>query len=247
VNRWISGLLILVLAAGLLLGFSFLERGSLAHHVFGTVAPHGDGSFGWHGWTGKHGMPGEGMKNSHFHGHAAEDWNHGRRGGMGSVAAWIPTLIGIISLVVLADAFLRRELDQTQEHVTTAPWKSLWMGFLTVLITAAVSFLLGISIVGIPVVLVLMVGLMIAIGIGFATLAVHAGTLVSDRLNWLTDACWKTLILGAVLLAHLAWVPAVGWLVLTGIFLTGLGGVMMHWVPRLRERWRTWREKRRNR
>lgn len=170
--------------------------------------------------------------------------NNDQGGLLGLVLAWLPTLIGIIALVLLAQSFLSKDAATALENITQRPWQSLWIGVLTLLASIPLSFLLAVSIIGIPLAAALGAIITAAAIVGASGVALTVGAKVGNAFGITQDSRLKEALLGTVLLAHLIWIPGLGWFVMGVLLLAGLGGVMMIWWPRFKISWREWRTRR---
>ncbi|MDD2422323.1 MAG: polymer-forming cytoskeletal protein [Heliobacteriaceae bacterium] len=165
--------------------------------------------------------------------------------GPGLAILWLPVLAGIIGLVVMAYTFLAGEAQAGASNLKLRPWRCLWIGFLTFLISLPVAFILMITIIGIPLALALAVGIAAAIIVGFCGCSLIVGEKITPYLKQEFSPL-VALIIGAVLIAHLIWVPVLGWLLFIAILVMGLGAVSLNWYPRLKDTWQQWRAKHRS-
>ncbi|WP_044642144.1 polymer-forming cytoskeletal protein [Risungbinella massiliensis] len=170
---------------------------------------------------------------------------HGRDGWNGSFFLWLPILLGLIAIVVFAQILGKNELEKSLTHLQNQPKRSLWIGFLTGLIAVPAIFLLGITIIGIPVAIALSLLLLGALWFGFTIVSEEVGTYLAGRWEWLgKQNSFLHNVFGILLIASLIWIPILGWLLMIALLFTGFGAVIIEWRPRLQNQWKQWREKR---
>ncbi|SEN38822.1 polymer-forming cytoskeletal protein [Lihuaxuella thermophila] len=157
--------------------------------------------------------------------------------------AWIPLLLGVIALSFLVYTFLRKAMDESRRNMTEIPWRALWTGFLTVILSIPVMFLLSVSIIGIPFALAVLIALVMAGWTGLSALALEIGQRIFKQLKLDGQAEWKSLVLGVLVVAHLVWVPVVGWVLSAGLLLLAIGSTVIDWMPRIKGYWSKWRKK----
>ncbi|MBD1371852.1 polymer-forming cytoskeletal protein [Hazenella sp. IB182357] len=156
---------------------------------------------------------------------------------------WLLFVVGIVSLTTLVYVFARSELDETGHSIITSPWKMLWKGFLTALLSLPLLFVLAVSVLGIPLAIIYAIGLLLATAMGLIAIAQIIGTKVGDTLQFKTEKQLLLLLLGILLIVHLIWIPILGWLLLMGGLLLGLGSVTERWFPKIKASWRSFRQK----
>lgn len=159
------------------------------------------------------------------------------------VLLWIPALVGVVALAVLALAFRNRDVAQATQLLMEQPWRMLWHGLLSFLVAIPLIVLLSFTVIGIPVAFLVVVGLFLMAWVGWAGLANRVGTAVGFR----AKGEWSplvTVVVGAVILAHLIWVPMLGGFLIVGLLLLAVGCTITLWTPRWKERWNDWRQKR---
>lgn len=157
--------------------------------------------------------------------------------------AWIPLLMGLIALSFLAYTFMRETLEKSRRKMTETPWRALWTGFLTVILSIPIMFLLSVSIIGIPIALAVLIALGIACWTGLSALALEIGQKILKQLKLDGQAEWKSLVLGILVLAHIIWVPVIGWALSAGLLFLAIGSVIIDWMPRIKGYWSKWRKK----
>jgi len=125
------------------------------------------------------------------------------------IVSLIPRTVGIIS------ATMERDL------LKAGGW-----GLLGVLLTAPLAFLLALSIVGIPLILLEIIFVISAAILGYVAAAQLLGKKVTHALKRPNQPIvWETLW-GLILLWVIGWIPFLGWLVKSIAGLVGLGGVI---------------------
>lgn len=167
-----------------------------------------------------------------------------RDGWNGTFFFWLPILFGLIAIVIFAQILGKNELEKSITHLRNQPKRSLWIGFLTALISIPAVFLLGITIIGIPVSIALVLFSLVAVWFGFTIVSEELGNYLAGRWEWLgKQNSFLHTVFGVLLIASLFWVPILGWLLMIAVLLTGYGAVVMEWRPRLQDQWTKWRMK----
>ncbi|WP_164491640.1 polymer-forming cytoskeletal protein [Staphylospora marina] len=164
-------------------------------------------------------------------------WNFG-------IFHWIPVLLGMLAVVTLSWLLRKEELEQVRLRVTGTFRRSLWIGLLTVIISIPVLFLLVISIIGIPFAIILAALLFLAYLAGFAALSIHVGKLLGEKIGLSEEKEILGVLLGALILSSLLWVPVLGWFLHLLAGLAGLGAAVGLWGPRMWAVFSEWRNKR---
>lgn len=164
-------------------------------------------------------------------------------GPLGLPALWLPMLLGLLALLLMVYSFLNRDVQAVLDHVTNRPWKSLWTGILSLAVVIPVGFLLGLTIIGIPLAIALAAVVITAFILGLATI----GSFIGEKVCGIFHLQFKTKIietlLGMFLLVHLLWVPILGWFALFVLSLMGFGGVAPIWWPRFKDWWKNRKKK----
>jgi hypothetical protein len=161
---------------------------------------------------------------------------------------WLPVLFGMLSLSAILFAFFSFDVETVADAILDTPLRFLWAGTVSMILTAAVTFLLFITIIGIPLavaadITAILVG---AVGLTGVNLAVGAKVLpLVTKDARLTP--FVQLLAGAFMVTHLAWIPILGWLLLIALSIMGYGAAFAIWWPRIRGWWGDWRRSRRER
>lgn len=163
------------------------------------------------------------------------------------VLLWIPVLLGILATLFITYGFFTKDATTSIENISGQPLRSIWLGFVSVALGLPLMFLLFISIIGIPVSISLGIALILASLVGLSGVCQKIGQKVSAAFGLNSLSQIKEMLLGILLVAHLIWIPILGWIVLLVLWLMGLGSVTMLWWPRLKTRWQSWRQSRKTR
>jgi hypothetical protein len=155
-------------------------------------------------------------------------------GGM-VVGMWLLQLAIFVVLVLLSVAIAavgKRRFASFVNRGSQAPGRTIYIGFFSGLILAALILLLLLSVIGIPVaVLLLLLGL-VAFVFGMAVLSM----LVGERIHGAAGRSpWLTACIGAVVLAALLNIPLIGFILSVCMELFALG-LLSLWVLERRKR-----------
>ncbi|SHK73561.1 polymer-forming cytoskeletal protein [Desulforamulus aeronauticus] len=157
---------------------------------------------------------------------------------------WLPVLLGILATLFITYGFFTGDAAISMENVTLRPLKTLWSGFVSAALGIPLVFLLFITIIGIPISIALAITLVLAALVGMSGVCLKIGHKVSSTFDLKQFPQVKEMLLGILLVAHLVWIPLLGWLVLLVLGIMGLGSVTMIWYPRFKDRWSLWRQSR---
>jgi hypothetical protein len=130
----------------------------------------------------------------------------------------IPVLIRIIGKQKAASF-----IDKYQQE---SAGRSLYTGFLGCLILMAISLLLLVTIIGIPLLIVVLIIMIAAISLG--------GTVISYRVGELYKGTsqkpgWIKVLIGASVIVAFANIPIIGWIVIVIVTLISVG-ICMQWI-----------------
>lgn len=145
------------------------------------------------------------------------------------VGTWLLQLAVSVLLVILpvVTVFLsKRRLHPFAERARQAPGRFMYVGFFSSLILIAVSTLLLITIIGIPITLFILVLVVLAFVAGLSVLSI----LVGERIRGIWDqADWLIALTGSIVLVSLMNIPFIGELLFLGIVVFSIG-IMTLWV-----------------
>lgn len=130
----------------------------------------------------------------------------------------------LFALGLLALLLVPRRLDGVGASLTAAPWKALLAGFLGTVAMPVLTVLLVVTIVGIPLVAVQVLGVMVAGILGVAALALVVGRRVPLKLE--RGQAVAQLAIGTAILVALGAIPVLGCLVWVAAWLFVFGAVL---------------------
>ncbi|MFB9328703.1 hypothetical protein ACFFSY_22440 [Paenibacillus aurantiacus] len=149
------------------------------------------------------------------------------------VGLWGVQLGGTLLLVLLPSLISLIGKRRTQafiERFSSTSWsRLLYMGVLSGLAIAAVSALLFITIIGIPVLIFIILILMVAFAAGLTVISHRVGEQLR-AVAYKPD--WVKVMVGSVLIAAVINIPLVGWIVLLMITLISFGACVEWWASR---------------
>lgn len=148
--------------------------------------------------------------------------------GFVAVVFLVKMLALMIAAVVMA-SFFKTYSNKLADHVLNKPWHALGYGAVALVMTPLAAFVLGATILGLP--------LAGALGFGYAFMLVmakiYAGIIFGAWIwklgskNKVKVVDWKTALIGVFLLSFLCLIPIVGVIVSCLAFLAALGGLWM--------------------
>jgi hypothetical protein len=143
------------------------------------------------------------------------------------VVATIFSALALAALGVVLLLFLERPIRRMQDTMVAAPWASLGMGLLTLVVVTAVATILAITVCLSPIALLLLIVLLIALLLGWTV----AGLIVGERLLKLLrlndPSPLLAVVVGVALLTVLTQIPCLGWLLGLLVASLGLGAVVL--------------------
>ena len=152
-----------------------------------------------------------------------EDTWYEKGGGLGATLLWVIglTVTGMVLLLAFPNL-----LEEVIAQLQATPWKSLGLGFVTLVVTPVLAVFCMILVIGAPLGLVLIAAYLIALLIAYLTTAIWLGNLGLDLIGRKSPETWPWRT-GALLAALLALtligvVPLIGGLIL---FLAVIGGL----------------------
>jgi len=112
-------------------------------------------------------------------------------------------------------------------------------GFIAVVVIPIAAMLACVSIIGIPIGILLMLGYMGLLVMGAIFSVIFAGSLLH---KWIKKpegyaVSWKTILLGSVALGVVTLIPFVGWIITLGFFFMSVGAIV-HLKWRVAKEWR---------
>ncbi|MCR4256194.1 MAG: hypothetical protein NUW08_00635 [Candidatus Uhrbacteria bacterium] len=136
-------------------------------------------------------------------------------------------LVGLMIAAGLFASYFKTYSTKLVDKVLDKPWRALFAGFATAVLTPIVAVLLGVTIIG------SWLGILLGLGYAFliAAAKIYAGVVFGAWLWRLGSkgktrvVDWKSAVIGAFLLAFLGLIPIFGWIILVIAFLMTLGGL----------------------
>lgn len=154
----------------------------------------------------------------------------GEKAGKGLAALFsFLTLASFILAAIIGTSIIKllpKLSDNIASYITRKPLSSLGIGFLTVLIVPAVSLLLLITLIGIPIAVFLTFVLLVALYLAKLFVSFVIGDLILKRFRKNTGRVW-TFLLGLIIYYLVGLIPILGWLASTVVALIGLGAIVV--------------------
>lgn len=146
----------------------------------------------------------------------------------GRICAFPLSLIAIAIVGGIIVSLSPKKSLLVAETIASAPWKSLGLGFVLLIVVPIASFIISITIVGLPIGLILLFAYILAIYLSkvFAGLLVGERILAYIRKGAKTHIFWS-LLLGVVVLSILGAIPILGFFVRLAYVLFALGAMGM--------------------
>lgn len=146
-----------------------------------------------------------------------------------SVGAFFASLLGLVFLAAVAAAFLALMPGQVERLRTEAiarPWSGVAFGALGLATLIGLVPVAGMTVIGVPLIPLLLVGLVIVWLLAWMTGAYALGWRIAGAFQALDDALLTRLIVvvgGAVVLALVNFIPVLGWMINLAVTFLGFG------------------------
>lgn len=143
------------------------------------------------------------------------------------VVVTIFSALALAALGVVLLLFLERPVRRMEDCVLAVPWAGLGMGLLTLVVVAAVSTILAITVCLSPVALLLLLVLMVALLLGWTVAGLIVGERILTVLKVPEPSPLLSAVIGVVLITLLTRIPCLGWLLGLLTASLGLGAVVL--------------------
>ena len=142
---------------------------------------------------------------------------------VGFVVFRILLLLGFIGLAALLISFLTRHVGVIAARIEKSWWKALLWGILGVILIVPAMVFLTISIIGIPLIFVLIIFVSIAMVMGFVAVADIVGKRIIRVAKKKKQSIFIEAILGLIILFLVDLIPIIGGIVRAAALLMGFG------------------------
>ncbi|GMK40778.1 hypothetical protein PCCS19_38340 [Paenibacillus sp. CCS19] len=145
-------------------------------------------------------------------------------GGSLTVGLWMIQL-GIVILLILVPTLIgllgKKKMRSLIGHYAASSWsRLLYIGFLSGLALIAISALLAITIVGIPILIFILIAFIIAVFTGLTVISHRLG----EQIRFAeANPTWLKVMVGAIVIASAINIPVLGWIVLLIVTMISLG------------------------
>ncbi len=136
-------------------------------------------------------------------------------------------LAGMFALLILCALFFTAHIGRVSHFTQMHPWKALLAGIAASILLAPVSVMLLITIVGIPLIPVLVVLVSAATFFGFAAMCQLIGLKFFNAIKKPNQPMLLEVLVGFVAIGLIALIPVVGAFVKTMLWFMGLGAVVV--------------------
>lgn len=158
------------------------------------------------------------------------------RGGMGKAAGWAVWTLGLMVLAAIIAGALPGATRRMEDELRARPWLASLFGIVALICIPIAAVLVMITVIGIPVGLLALLGYVALLVIGYVTASVVLGGLLLGRFKSgaATQTAWRVGAAVAVMLviAALGRVPFVGGLVAFTALVIGVGVIVAATVHR---------------
>lgn len=147
-----------------------------------------------------------------------------------SFIGWLRALIGIFALGLLFILLLPRFSGRAIDTLRAEPWASLGIGATILVVTpivAVIAFIVGLLIGGWWIALLLIPAWILALALGYVVSGFLLGRLIFAQLGWGRYHDAFALLAGVAVLAVVALIPLLGWLVSLAALVFGAGALAL--------------------
>lgn len=158
--------------------------------------------------------------------------------GSGLLASvWILQLFGsllLIALPMLLVFFLKQRIQPFVQLVRDTSGRALGVGFFSSLLVIAISLLLFITVIGTPIILIILLSIALCVLLGVTAL----GLILGEKVQMIIPRkqVWVTTGISAAVIVSLMNIPIVGILIMLGVMWLSLGMVTMWAFGKLKKR-----------
>lgn len=135
-------------------------------------------------------------------------------------------VMSFVVLLPLIAIIFTANVGRTSFYVQTHPWKSCYYGFIVALLLVPVNLFLAITVIGLPLIPLVVIVLCAAILFGYTVMCQFVGLKFFKAIKKKGQPMVIEVIVGLLILWAVAMVPFVGWLIKAFIWLTGLGATV---------------------
>lgn len=141
-----------------------------------------------------------------------------------ALAGWV--MIGFIVLAAAVAALFPQPIHRVSTVLSDLPGQALLAGVLLWVLLPPLAMALVVSIIGIPALAFIPLGVSVLGLVGFAAAAMLLGNRITEGFRWHIGPVPDTVV-GAAILAVLALVPGLGWLAVFLAVTWGIGGILL--------------------
>ncbi|MBI2874080.1 MAG: polymer-forming cytoskeletal protein [Firmicutes bacterium] len=134
--------------------------------------------------------------------------------------------LGSLALAFLIMAFFPLAVEKVSDRAGAYPARSALVGFLTLLAMVPAALLLIVTIIGIPLIPVVILAVAAAKLLGWVGVSVFTGGRLAGIFRFDEGRPWLNLLLGAAAIAVAQLVPVLGWLISLALTLIGIGAAV---------------------
>lgn len=138
---------------------------------------------------------------------------------------------GLLVLGIILYGFFHGNGKDILASMKKEPWKNLAVGILAVILVPALLIILLVSLIGWPLMMVILFGFIITLMISKIIAAIAVGRLINERFKKieLTEKFpWTSFVLGYLVLTILWTIPVLGWLAVCLISAWAFGGIVWY-------------------
>ncbi|TMI76644.1 MAG: hypothetical protein E6H05_03075 [Bacillati bacterium ANGP1] len=140
------------------------------------------------------------------------------------LAGWV--MIGFTVMAAAIAALFPEQIHRVSTALSEMPGRALLAGVLLWVLLPPLVMALAVSIVGIPALAFVPLGLSVLGLVGFSAAAMLLGNRIAEGFHWHIGPV-PDVVVGAAILMVLGWVPVLGWLAVLLAATWGIGGILL--------------------
>lgn len=141
---------------------------------------------------------------------------------------WVGSFLALFLVGVLLIALAPTAASCSADRMLSAPWYSLLIGFIILVVMPVAILIVAATLIGIPLALILLAAYLIMVYIARAYAAIGIGRWLFARFGSPNMSLYADLLVGMLILWLLMAIPFIGWFISLIALLLGLGAVAAH-------------------
>jgi len=134
--------------------------------------------------------------------------------------------VGFLALACIIAVTIPSNIGYVSAAVEKRPWRMLGFGLLGMIAIPFVTFVMAVSLVGIPLIPVEVIAIVVALLVGYITIAQIVGKALLKGIRIGNQPMVLEVLVGMILVGLVSLLPIIGWLFKAAVIIMGFGGVI---------------------